>query len=180
MASERNARSLRPTVAGAREGPRDDGLILLDDKPRSRSVFAKAGCLLLTKFPVIRCYLQSGGNFGPPPWGRRYMDIRRHVRLFLRTALWASLFLGLLSAGSASAQTRQQRPKPAPADSSVANQQNVEATREQLFKLLRMSPKLTAVVARDSSLLADREYVERNNPELAEFLQEHQEVTRNP
>jgi len=108
------------------------------------------------------------------------MDIRRHVRLFLRTALWASLFLGLLSAGSASAQTRQQRPKPAPADSSVANQQNVEATREQLFKLLRMSPKLTAVVARDSSLLADREYVERNNPELAEFLQEHQEVTRNP
>lgn len=108
------------------------------------------------------------------------MYIRRHARLFLRTTLCASLFLGLLMTGSVSAQARNQRSKQQAPDSSAANQQNVEATREQLFKLLRMSPKLTAVVARDSSLLANREYVQNNNPELAEFLQEHQEVTRNP
>ena len=48
----------------------------------------------------------------------------------------------------------------APSDSDVAN------TQEQLLKLLRLSPVLTTVVARDPSLLGDQAYVARNNPEL--------------
>jgi hypothetical protein len=61
-----------------------------------------------------------------------------------------------------------------------ANEQNLSATQEELLKLLKMSPKLTTVVARDPSLLANQEYVSRNNPALAQFLQTHPDVARNP
>ena len=54
------------------------------------------------------------------------------------------------------------------------------AIQDQLIKLLRLSPTLTTVVARDPSLLSDQEYVTRSNPELAQFLVAHPEVVRNP
>jgi len=57
---------------------------------------------------------------------------------------------------------------------------DLEITREQLLKLLRISPKLTTVVARDPTLLADEQYVSRNNPALEQFLQTHPEIVRNP
>ena len=53
-------------------------------------------------------------------------------------------------------------------------------TQEQLIRLLKLSPTLTTVVARDPTLLSDQEYVSRNNPQLAEFLAAHPEVARNP
>jgi hypothetical protein len=53
-------------------------------------------------------------------------------------------------------------------------------TQEQLITLLRLSPTLTEVVQRDPSLLANQDYVSRTNPELAQFLQLHPEITRNP
>jgi hypothetical protein len=53
-------------------------------------------------------------------------------------------------------------------------------TQKELIRLLRLSPTLTTVVARDPSLLANQEYVSRNNPQLAEFLSAHPEVGRNP
>jgi hypothetical protein len=46
--------------------------------------------------------------------------------------------------------------------------------------LLRQSPTLTTVVARDPSLLSNQEYVAKNNPQLAAFLAAHPEVARNP
>jgi hypothetical protein len=46
--------------------------------------------------------------------------------------------------------------------------------------LLRMSPTLATVIANDPSLLANQEYITRNNPELASFLSAHLEVVRNP
>jgi hypothetical protein len=52
--------------------------------------------------------------------------------------------------------------------------------RAQLFSLLRMSPTLTQVLETDPSLLADQEYINRSNPQLAQFLTQHPEVTRNP
>jgi len=60
------------------------------------------------------------------------------------------------------------------------NAEDVETTREELFKLLRISPKLTAVIARDPSLLGDEPYIARNNPELEQFLQAHAEIVRSP
>ena len=62
----------------------------------------------------------------------------------------------------------------------AATEGNFPATQEQLLKLLRLSPTLTEVVARDPSLLSDQEYVNRNNPELGQFLVTHPEVARNP
>jgi len=52
--------------------------------------------------------------------------------------------------------------------------------QHQLIDLLRLSPTLTTVVAHDPSLLADQDYVQRNNPQLADFLKAHPEVVRNP
>jgi len=53
-------------------------------------------------------------------------------------------------------------------------------TQQKLLELVRVSPTLAKVVAEDPSLLSDTEYVQKNNPDLAKFLTEHPEVTRNP
>lgn len=99
--------------------------------------------------------------------------------------VWSmTLFLLLRGAGNMAAQTQPVRPAekaPAAATTPVAiNEDDQYAAREQLFKLLRVSPKLTTVIARDPSLLSNLEYVGRNNPELARFLQGHPEIVRNP
>jgi hypothetical protein len=52
--------------------------------------------------------------------------------------------------------------------------------REQLIALLRTTPTLVHVLETDPSLLADQDYVARNNPQLAQFLTQHPEVSRNP
>ncbi len=98
----------------------------------------------------------------------------------------AALLL-VLSAGEVNSQARQAAPAvpaaqaaPAPMARPVATDKELADMREQLIKLLRMSPTLTMVVARDPSLLSDQEYVRRNNPQLAEFLVEHPEVASNP
>jgi hypothetical protein len=70
---------------------------------------------------------------------------------------------------------------PAAAPSMQApSEQDVASTQEQFLKLLRLSPVLTTVVARDPSLLADQQYVERNNPELAQFMAAHPDIAKNP
>lgn len=62
----------------------------------------------------------------------------------------------------------------------VTSDKDVQATQEELIHLLRLSPTLTSVVARDPSLLANKEYVRANNPQLAQFLENHPEVELNP
>lgn len=63
---------------------------------------------------------------------------------------------------------------PAPTEKDLA------VTQSELIKLLRLSPTLTTVVARDPSLLSNQDYVSRNNPQLAAFLAAHPEIGRNP
>jgi hypothetical protein len=43
-----------------------------------------------------------------------------------------------------------------------------------------MSPTLTQALETDPTLLADQDYVARTNPELAQYLSQHPEITRNP
>ena len=81
---------------------------------------------------------------------------------------------------SAPAQPRHPRVEPASATPATSDDADSAAIQDQLIKLLRLSPTLTTVVARDPSLLSDKEYVARNNPELAKFLVAHPEVVRNP
>jgi hypothetical protein len=60
------------------------------------------------------------------------------------------------------------------------NEAAIIPLRQQLLGLLRETPTLTSVVARDPSLLADTAYVNRNNPMLGKFLAAHPEIVRNP
>ena len=92
---------------------------------------------------------------------------------FYGIARWA-LLVAALSLGWTRAHS--QAPKAAP----VADEQAVAQTQEELFRLLRVSPTLTAVVERDPSLLANQEYVNRTNPELGRFIETHPEIARNP
>jgi hypothetical protein len=62
----------------------------------------------------------------------------------------------------------------------IASEKDLADTQAQLIKLLRLSPTLTTVVARDPSLLSNQEYVSRSNPQLAQFIQLHPEIARNP
>ena len=106
--------------------------------------------------------------------------MRRNQLVALRVYGIALLIVALSFTQSSLAQPANARAS-APGNSSrQLNTEDVEATREQLFKLLRISPKLTTVIARDPSLLSDEQYVSRNNPELEQFLQAHPEVIRSP
>lgn len=60
------------------------------------------------------------------------------------------------------------------------NERDIKETQTELIRLLRLSPTLTTVVSHDASLLANQDYVARNNPQLASFLTAHPEVARNP
>jgi hypothetical protein len=62
----------------------------------------------------------------------------------------------------------------------VTSDKDLAATQDELVRLLKLSPTLTTVVARDPSLLSDQDYVRRNNPQLAQFLENHPEVALNP
>src|ERR1035441_2255396 len=108
-----------------------------------------------------------------------------HQHRILPWALRSAAASALLLAALAAAETRPAAPaKPAtPAQSAadpVSTERDFAATQDQLIKLLRLSPTLTNVVAHDPSLLANQEYVNRNNPQLAQFLAAHPEIARNP
>ena len=105
--------------------------------------------------------------------------LKRHF--FARAARLALLFTILFPACGVTAQAQQPRsPARTPQTAAAMSDEDRDAMRERLFNLLRLSPKLTAVLSRDPSLLADQEYVNRINPDLAQFLQQHPEIARNP
>jgi hypothetical protein len=92
--------------------------------------------------------------------------------------------LALAFALPAVAQSAAQRPAQRQAQNQPSAQQpseqDVADTQTQFLKLLRLSPVLTSVVARDPSLLSDQDYVARNNPELAQFMASHPDIAKNP
>jgi hypothetical protein len=78
-----------------------------------------------------------------------------------------------------------QAPKRAPQEPVTAmapmpTDQDLKATQDELIKLLKLSPTLTTVVEHDPTLLSNQDYVNRNNPQLGQFLLSHPEVARNP
>src|SRR5271169_1897988 len=81
--------------------------------------------------------------------------------------------------GGAAQTARPAQPAGA-ADTPQISEKDLAALQDQLVQLLRVSPTLAEVVARDPSLLSNTEYVNRNNPELGRFLQAHPEVAQNP
>ncbi len=110
--------------------------------------------------------------------------MHNHLRIgrgILRSAVLTTILFGALSAGLASAQPHPATPvRTVSVAAPVASDKDVQVTQEELIRLLKLSPTLTTVVARDPSLLSDQEYVRRNNPQLGQFLDAHPEVTVNP
>lgn len=106
--------------------------------------------------------------------------------MFTRKVLTLSAALALPLALAVQAQSKPASRESAVAQSAYAAPQTPLADKEladiqrQLIDLLRLSPTLTTVVSHDPSLLADQDYVQRNNPQLADFLKAHPEVARNP
>jgi hypothetical protein len=87
----------------------------------------------------------------------------------------------VLGATVASAQPHLAAPaRASAAPIPVTTEKDLSATQEQLIKLLRLSPTLTTVVEHDPSLLSNQDYVRRNNPQLAQFLDSHPEIALNP
>lgn len=109
----------------------------------------------------------------------RFRPVTRVILSIAATALLAGLHVSAQTRPVAVVKPDQAAPPaapvgPAPTERDVAN------TQTELIKLLRLSPTLTTVIARDPSLLSNQEYVAKNNPQLAEFLTSHPEVARNP
>ena len=105
-------------------------------------------------------------------------------RLVCSIALLALVSGALVSAQTHAVPTHAAAParplaSALPAAAPVSDHDLAE-TQKQLIQLLRLSPTLTTVVSHDPSLLANQDYVSRNNPQLAQFLDAHPEVARNP
>jgi hypothetical protein len=100
----------------------------------------------------------------------------------VRQAALAAVLIAGSGASNVQAQNPPVRPHPQQPQAAQipASDEDSSALQDQLLQLLRTSPTLTTVVARDPSLLSDETYVERNNPELAKFLAAHPDVARNP
>ncbi len=90
------------------------------------------------------------------------------------------LLIALLLLTLAAAAQTSRPSQPPTTNAQQANEPGVAALQDQLLQLLRVSPRLAEVVAHDPSLLADAEYVNRTNPELARFLQAHPQIAQNP
>jgi hypothetical protein len=95
------------------------------------------------------------------------------------TSLWIVLVTGFLHAQSVTSPDTEIDPT-AESGSVRTDEAALASVQEQLFELLRMSPRLTSALAYDPSLLSYRDYVNENNPELGRFLESHPEVVRNP
>jgi len=107
----------------------------------------------------------------------------KRSRHYFRIITFAVFLLTLSGLGILSAQTNSrtnEKQSEARTAYTPANEPELDSVRAQLFKLLRMSPRLTMVISMDPTLLRNQEYVNQNNPQLAAFLQSHAEVMRNP
>ena len=113
--------------------------------------------------------------------------MRRPARIFpfiLCSFALPALLMPSLAVAQKPVKPAQERPvtslSSAPGAAPAVSDSELISTQDQLIKLLRLSPTLTTVVEHDPSLLANQDYVNRNNPQLAQFLVSHPEVARNP
>ncbi len=100
----------------------------------------------------------------------------------LRVIALPALFCATLAAAQApTARPARETTLPTPQVALPApSEKDIQNERHELLRLLRLSPTLTTVVSHDPSLLANQDYVTRNNPQLAAFLAAHPEIGRNP
>lgn len=103
------------------------------------------------------------------------MGTRRGSVTFVFAAVMSAVMLTV----SSTAVAQKSAPR-ATTTSGQTSDKDLTALQDQFLELLRMSPTLAEVVARDPSLLSNQDYVERNNPALAGFLKDHPDIAQNP
>lgn len=101
------------------------------------------------------------------------------MRNRIKMACWTLNAVAAIALTCAPFSIAQTHPATAPM-AQAPSETDIADTQAQFLKLLRLSPVLTTVVARDPSLLSDQAYVARNNPELAQFITEHPDIAKNP
>jgi hypothetical protein len=104
------------------------------------------------------------------------MRIQRQYLAVIHSIVTVLVLFTTVSAAQAPRPTQPAMPPNAP----QMSQKDVAGLQDELLQLLRVSPTLAEVVARDPSLLSNADYVNRNNPQLGLFLQAHPEVAQNP
>jgi hypothetical protein len=104
----------------------------------------------------------------------------RTISLAIVTVAGSALLAGAHAAGQNKPSKGPAPNSPPQAVATIQTEKDVREIQDQLIKILRQTPTLTTVVARDPSLLSNQDYVAKNNPQLAEFLTAHPEVARNP
>jgi hypothetical protein len=111
----------------------------------------------------------------------RVQDPENEENIDMREAGWRSIAVPVVALCMALSVAAHAAQAPTTAGGSgQMNENDIAALQDQLLQLLRLSPTLAEVVARDPSLLSDTDYVNRNNPELGRFLQAHAEIANNP
>src|SRR5262249_42020474 len=139
---------------------------------------------LLTKSRIAALYAQAGRIASRAGRGECVDPKRNHwlvCGLPQLIVLSITLLCAVVEGEAQPARSSGKPTTPAVADSATAtSEESLAATRRQLLELLQMSPKLSSFIARDPSLLAEQDYISRNNPELARFLEAHPQIARNP
>jgi len=108
------------------------------------------------------------------------------TRIILSTLLLSAVFIPAANVASAQpapktvAKLNAEAAQRAAAAAIPPSDDEVISIRQQLLALLRISPTLTHVIEADPTILSDQDYVNRANPQLAQYLTQHQEVVRNP
>jgi hypothetical protein len=104
---------------------------------------------------------------------RTYFDMPKRV-------ICSAALPVVLYASMAMAQPKPATPPRAVMPAVATSDKDVAAMQEELIRLLRLSPTLTTVVEHDPSLLSNQDYVRKNNPQLAQYLESHPEIGLNP
>lgn len=145
----------------------------------------------LRAIPALLCptaYLLRDAFFGGKRRQLCAFRVQLHWNCFSRfcaaTIRRSLVVIMLFQAGWTFAQTQPSRvpgnrPQPGITSPALDDDRTLNETRQELLRLLKMTPTLTTVVAHDPSLLSDQQYVARNNPALAQFLESHPEVVHN-
>lgn len=99
-----------------------------------------------------------------------------HKQRLVAMIRWIGVVMTLVAALTAAQAQRSSTP----AAAAQMSQKDIADLQDQLLQLLRVTPTLAEVVSRDPSLLGNTDYVNRYNPALGHFLQEHAEIAQNP
>jgi len=111
---------------------------------------------------------------------RRWISASGFLSLLLVMALGAPAVRAQKTPSQPSRPASPEKHQAVAAVDTNAEASDMESTRAEFHRLLDYHPRLVGVLYHDPSLLADLDYIKRNGPDLAGFLEQHPEIAQNP